>query len=72
MKREIWFDMDGTIANLYGETEWLKDIKNEKVRPYENAKVMVNMQVLARVLNRLTREGYTIGVITWTARNERV
>lgn len=68
MKKEIWFDMDGTIANLYGENEWLEDIKNEKVRPYENAKVMVNMQVLARVLNRLTREGYAIGVITWTAR----
>ena len=69
MKREIWFDMDGTIANLYGVENWLEDLVNENTRPYEVAKVLVNMQALARVLNRLTREGYEIGVITWTAKN---
>ncbi len=69
MKREIWFDMDGTIANLYGVEGWLDDLVNERVRPYEVARPLVNMQALARVLNRLARDGWNIGIVTWTAKN---
>lgn len=69
MKKEIWFDMDGTIANLYGVEGWLEDLVNENTRPYEEAKVLLNMQALARVLNRLIKRGYNIGVISWTAKN---
>ena len=29
MTREICFDMDGTIANLYGVNGWLDDITNK-------------------------------------------
>lgn len=69
MVRQINFDMDGTIANLYGENGWLEDIINEKVNPYVNAKPMVNMNSLARVLNRLIRNGYEVNIISWTAKN---
>ena len=69
MKKEIWFDMDGTIANLYGVEGWLEDLMNENTRPYEEAEVMLNMQALARVLNRLIKRGYNIGIISWTAKN---
>lgn len=72
MNREIWFDMDGTIANLYGVEGWLDDLVNERVRPYEVARPLVNMQALARVLNRLTREGWRVGVVSWTAKNGSV
>lgn len=61
--------MDGTIANLYGVDGWLNDIQNESVRPYIEAKPMMNMSALARVLNRLTNEGYSVNVISWTAKN---
>lgn len=66
--REIWFDMDGTIVNLYGVTGWLDDIINENPRPYAEAQPLVNLASLARVLNRLQREGYKIGIISWLAR----
>lgn len=66
--KNIYFDMDGTIANLYGVKGWLDDIRAERVRPYAEAKPMVNFSVLARVLNRLTRNGYSVNVISWTAR----
>lgn len=66
--KNIYFDMDGTIANLYGVEGWLDDIRAERVRPYTEAKPMVNFSVLARVLNRLTRNGYNVNVISWTAR----
>lgn len=68
MKKEIWFDMDGTIADLYSVENWLDDLQAERIRPYAEAKVMLNMQALARVLNRLIREGYSIGVISWTSK----
>ena len=69
MKREIWFDMDGTIANLYGVDGWLNDLINEDVRPYAVARPLINMQVLARVLNRLIKNGWAIGIVSWTSKN---
>ena len=69
MKREIWFDMDGTIANLYGVDGWLNDLINEDIRPYAVARPLINMQVLARVLNRLIKNGWAIGIVSWTSKN---
>lgn len=65
----IAFDMDGTIADLYGVDGWLNDIVAENVRPYKEAKVMLNMALLARTLNKLQKNGAEIGVISWTAKN---
>ena len=67
--KEINFDMDGTIANLYGEANWLEDLISEKVTPYVNAKPMVNMNSLAKALNKLISKGYKINVISWTSKN---
>ena len=50
----ICFDMDGTIANLYGVDA--------------QAKVLLNMNVLARILNNLQKRGYEIGIISWLAK----
>lgn len=69
MMKEINFDMDGTIANLYGEENWLNDLINERTTPYENAKPMLNMNSLARILNRLIANGYSINIISWTSKN---
>jgi len=68
MTREINFDMDGTIANLYGVEGWLEMLMNADTTPYAIAKPLVNLSALARVLNRLQRNGYTIGVISWLAK----
>ena len=67
--RTIYFDMDGTIANLYGVNGWLDMIINRDATPYKIAEPMVRMNVLARVLNNLTRKGYTIGIVSWLAKN---
>lgn len=68
MKKEIWFDMDGTIANLYGVDNWLEYLINEETKPYEIAKPLMNMNSLARVLNRLTKNGYSVNIISWTSK----
>lgn len=65
----INFDMDGTIANLYGVDGWLDDLNRKSARPYKEAKPLVNLSSLARVLNRLQRNGYEIAVISWLAKN---
>jgi hypothetical protein len=69
MKKAIYFDMDGTIANLYAVDGWLNDLVAENTRPYAQAVPMVNMSLLARRLNALQKAGYTIGIISWLSKN---
>ena len=65
----ICFDLDGTIANLYGVENWLEMLNNRDETPYKEATPLVRMQSLARVLNRLQKEGHEIGIISWLAKN---
>ena len=69
MTRTIFFDMDGTIADLYSVNGWLDSIIARDVKPYKEAKVMHNMQTLARVLNRLQKQGNKVAIISWLAKN---
>ena len=69
MTTTIFFDMDGTIADLYGVENWLNYLINSDALPYEIAKPLVRLNSLARILNRLQREGYRIGVISWLSKN---
>ena len=78
MIKEINFDMDGTIADFYGVEGWLNYLLASDVTPYEIAKPLLNLSVLARLINRLQRKGYIIGIISWLSKsgseeyNERV
>lgn len=67
--KQVWFDMDGTIADLYGVKNWLPMLQNEIVEPYKVAKPLLNMSALARQLNKMIKNGWKVGVISWTARN---
>ena len=66
--KAIWFDMDGTIADLYGDKDWLAKLSAFNPEPYANARPLVRMQSLSRVLNRLQKEGYKIGIISWLSK----
>ena len=65
----IYLDCDGTWIDLYGVENWLDDLIHERVRPYVEAKPLVNLSLLARTLNKLQANGYTINIITWTSKN---
>lgn len=69
MTKQINFDMDGTIANLYQVNGWLEMLTNSDPTPYKEAKPMVNMAILARYLNKLVKRGYEINIISWLAKN---
>ena len=69
MKITINFDMDGTIANLYGVDNWLGYLIAEDTTPYAVAKPLVNLSALARKLNALQRMGYNLAVISWLSKS---
>lgn len=69
MSKAIYFDMDGTIANLYGVDGWLDMLIAKDETPYAIAKPMVRLSSLARILNKLQKNGFTIGIVSWLAKN---
>ena len=66
--KTIWFDMDGTLGNLYAVEGWLSMLRAYDPAPYAEAEVMLNMSLLARYLNRLQEAGYQIGIISWLSK----
>ena len=69
MKTTIFFDMDGTIADLYGVENWLDYLIESNELPYEIAKPLIRLNALARILNKLQKQGYKVGIISWLAKN---
>lgn len=65
MNRTLVFDMDGTIANLYGVENWLEDLRSYNPRPYIEAKPMYDMNTLRVVLELLKATGWRIVVTSW-------
>ena len=67
-KITINFDMDGTIASLYGVEGWLNYLENEDTTPYEIAKPLLRLNALAKRLNNLQKAGYEIAIISWLSK----
>lgn len=67
MSKTLVFDMDGTIANLYGVEGWLEMLRAEDATPYKIAKPMYDMDTLAELLKLLKEIGWTIAVTSWLA-----
>jgi len=68
MNRAIYFDMDGTIADLYGVENWLSYLIERNPLPYEIAKPLIRLSALARKLNKLQALGWKIGVVSWLSK----
>lgn len=64
----IWFDMDGTIADLYSVENWLNMLIAEDATPYEIARPLVNMSRLARAIHKAQDHGNKVGVISWASK----
>ena len=69
MERAIYFDMDGTIADLYGYIGWLEELRSKSCKPYAGAAPLVRLQLLARLLNELQRNGWHIGIVSWLSKD---
>ncbi len=64
----INFDMDGTIADLYANPNWLPLLRAFDPTPYATAKPLLRLNVLARKLNELQKAGYELAIISWLSK----
>lgn len=69
MFEAIYFDMDGTIADLYSVNEWETKLNSQDATPYSEAQPIVNMEELTKICNEFAQLGITIGIISWLAKN---
>lgn len=69
MIKAIYFDLDGTIVDLYGVEGWLDDLIAENTRPYAEAKPLLNLSLLARYIHKAQKMGYIVGVISWLSKS---
>lgn len=68
-KPTIYFDLDGTLYDLYNQPNWLARIttlSDPTAYANENA-VMADMPKLMAQLIKMVSKGYGIGVISWLA-----
>lgn len=63
--KEIVFDMDGTIADLYGVKGWLPKLRREDPTPYNQAEPLWDMAMLIEILTKLQKQGIKIRVVSW-------
>lgn len=69
MNITINFDMDGTIADLYGVENWLAYLEAEDTTPYEVAEPLLRLCSLAKRLNNLQKQGYELAIISWLSKS---
>lgn len=62
-KIKVYLDLDGTIASLYTEKDWLKRLRNEEKGLFLNLKPMINQETL---LEKFPKEKYEIVILSMT------
>ena len=65
-KINVYLDMDGTIADLYNEKNWLEDLRTGKTKPFKNAKPLITEKIL---LETFPKEKYEIKILSMTPKN---
>ena len=69
MLKMICFDMDGTIADLYGVPNWLEKLRAYDASPYLTAKPMCDMEELAFLFDVARYRGIEIRIISWLSKD---
>ena len=67
--RMIVWDMDGTMADLYGVDGWLEMLRAENPLPYEIAEPIWDMERLVNVIRALQDFGIEQRIVTWLSMN---
>lgn len=65
---KIVFDMDGTIADLYGVPCWLEKLRAYDSTPFAHAKPMWDMKTLSSICESLAISGIEIIIVTWLSK----
>lgn len=62
---KVYFDMDGTVADFYGQANWLEMLRTETAGAFANCAPLFNPDDFYAVIGRLLAIGVQFGVITW-------
>ena len=65
-KIKVYLDLDGTIASLYTEKDWLKRLHNEEEGLFLNLKPITNQETL---LEKFPKEKYEIVILSMTPKD---
>ena len=65
-KTKVYLDLDGTVADLYGEPDWLEAIHSEAPGLFLRARPLVSEKVL---LEKFPKEKYEIVVLSMTPKD---
>ena len=69
MNKILVFDMDGTLADFYSVEGWLDDLHARNVRPYAEARPLVDMAELRNILLQLQDFGWHVVITSWLAKD---
>ena len=64
----IWFDMDGTIAELYKVKNWLSDLRSNDWSVYDRCLPRAHYERINAAIEALIENGWQVGVITWASK----
>lgn len=68
MEKAIYFDMDGTIADLYKVNNWLELLNANNELPYKLAEPIYDFNEMSKAMEAVKEAGYKIGVISWCSK----
>ena len=63
--KNLVFDMDGTIVDLFHVDSWCEKLNSGDFTPYTEAAAIYDEKKLNTVLNKLKSNGYRIIVVSW-------
>lgn len=67
--KTIFFDMDGTLYDLYSITDFKLRLHHEDPFVFYDGDPCCNLSLLARLINKAKKNGYSVGIITWLPYN---
>ena len=65
MSKKIFFDLDGTLYDLYNVENWLESLQNEDATVFERGNFIGDYDEFISIVKELMFKGYTFGVISW-------